>query len=155
MKRHNVALRHKDLNRLQRFGGLPGTKSYDALIARACLNLIAGNVIIHGVPEHAAAPGRQRGTQDSVRRGSGRRSRPGAWGQVFLKEGYEALNIIREIIAARTGGKTLSIAGVLHVVSKARFRNPGEWSGEYPTWLWDLYVKDHKLVDILLEKEIV
>jgi hypothetical protein len=72
---------------------------------------------------------------------------------VFLKEGYEALNILREIIAEKKKGATLSLAGVLHVIAKARPKSPAEWRGKYPSWLWNLYVTNTQDVDILFEEK--
>lgn len=136
--RHNVALRHKDVNKCFTIYG--GDRPYtheleEGCVIAACANWLGSTQIHFDLVDSVELPGRPVGIR-GIKRGKGRRSEKEAqWKQYGIAWAYEVLKLCGEIWAtSHKSEKTPSPALMLYIATRTPPKAPHEWQGKMPKW---------------------
>lgn len=133
--RKNIAVRQRDLNRLQIKWGTSESPEVDNLerrIARAISNYIGTSQLY--TQKSASKPGRPVGVR-GCKKGTGRRSSQGTWKQVECGEAGAWLEVLSELLKEKHGWSMRPSAELtLAIVARQDPRGPEGWVGKMPRW---------------------
>lgn len=132
--RKNIAVRQRDLNRLQIKWGTSESPEVDNLerrIARAIANFMGSNELY--TRQSDSKPGRPAGVR-GCKRGTGRRSL-GNWKQVECGEAGAWLEVLSEVLQQKHGWALRPSAELtLALVARQDPRSPEKWLCKAPRW---------------------
>lgn len=132
--RKNLAVRQRDLNRLQIKWGTNEQSHIDTLerrIARAIANFCGVETLYSDVVPQK--PGRPVGVR-GCKKGTGRRSANG-WKQVEAGEAGAWLEVLSEMLQQKYGWSMRPSAELtLAIVARTEPKGPEAWSKRMPTW---------------------
>lgn len=154
--RKNIAVRQRDLNRLQIKWGTSESPEVDTLerrIARAIANFIGTSKLY--TRQSDSKPGRPAGVR-GCKRGTGRRSQ-GAWKQVECGEAGAWIEVLSEVLQERYGWAMRPSAELtLALVARQDPRGPDGWLEKMPKWAMSAWAQmnSHGLTLPTEEKEV-
>ena len=154
--RKNIAVRQRDLNRLQIKWGTSESPDVDNLerrIARAIANFIGTSQLY--TRQSDSKPGRPAGVR-GCKRGTGRRSL-GNWKQVECGEAGAWLEVLSEILQERYGWSMRPSAELtLALVARQDPKGPDGWLEKMPKWAMSAWAQSNhtKVTPPVEEKEV-
>lgn len=142
--RKNIAVRQRDLNRLQIKWGTSESPDIDNLerrIARAIANYMGSNELYTKALEQKS--GRPAGVR-GCKRGTGRRSLA-QWKQVECGEAGAWLEVLSELLQERYGWSMRPSAELtLALVARADPRSPEKWLCKPPRWAMSAWAQSNQ-----------
>lgn len=151
--RKNIAVRQRDLNRLQIKWGTSESPEVDNLerrIARAIANYIGTSQLY--TRQGDSKPGRPAGVR-GCSRGTGRRS-SGNWKQVECGEAGAWLEVLSELLQERYGWAMRPSAELtLALVARQDPRGPEGWLEKMPRWAMSAWAQSNQAKITLPDEE--